>query len=305
MMLNLADQKGAEQGLSSVRMISSNDSEIKHFLRDPMRRHLSLDTRSLPYWLCIKQSIPIGLILLGVEPEHLLAPPDTKFFQIMAYSPIKPAAMRTLVQESKKVARQEKVGYMIIDLFANEGLAIQQVLKEGFEVFDNAYGMSLPLNKISEQFREDELMFEEPKASDRIKFVECVRKCLHGSPDPRIQANLKFLPMVPPEFWFNSFQRGRHFFVSRGKEIIGVLSFNSDQGLITNVAVAPIHRGKGYGRRMIAFALWKLLRTQRQTAYLRVHKDNIAALHLYEAFGFHKVSHWVTLLLRTTHIDYT
>lgn len=270
-----------------------------------MRCHLTLDERTLPYWLCVKQSTPIGLALLGVEPEYLLAPPETKFFQIMAYSPIKPESIRTLVQESKKVSEKEKVGYLIIDLFAKEGPAVQQVIKEGFKIFDNAYGMHLSLNKMSEQFRENELRFEEPKVSDWAKFVECVRYFLQGSPDPRIQMNLKFLPMVSPEFWFNSFQRGYHFFVRKGDEIIGVLSFNSDQGLITNVAVAPTHRDKGYGRQIIAFALWKLRRAHCQTATLRVHKDNVAALHLYEAFGFQKVSHWVTLLFRTTHPDYT
>jgi len=240
-----------------------------------------------------------------VEPEHLLAPPKAKFLQIMAYSPIKPEVIRILVQESKKVGEQEKVGYLIIDLFANEGPAVQQVIKEGFEIFDDAYGMHLSLNKKSEQFRENELRFEEPKVSDWAKFVDCVRYFLQGSPDPRIQMNLKFLPMISPEFWFYSFQQGYHFFVWKGDEIIGVLSFNSDQGLITNVAVAPTHREKGYGRRIIAFALRKLRRAHCQIATLRVHKDNVAALHLYEAFGFQKVSHWVTLLFRTTHPDYT
>ena len=266
-----------------------------------MRRQLTLDERSLPYWLCVKQSTPIGLALLGVEPKHLLAPPETKFFQIMAYSPIKPESIRTLVQESKKVGEEEKVGYLIIDLFANEGPVVQQIIKEGFEIFDNAYGMHLPLNKMPEHFQENVLRFEEPRVSDWAKFVECVRYFLQESPDPRIQINLKFLPMVSPAFWFNSFQRGHHFFVRKGDKIIGVLSYNSDQGLITNVAVAPTHRDKGYGKQIIAFALWKLRRAHCQTATLRVHKDNVAALHLYEALGFQKVSHWVTLLFRTTH----
>lgn len=298
-------KRGADKQLPFIRMISSNDPEIKHFLSNYMRHQLALDEKFLPYWLCVKQSTPIGLVLLGVEPEHLLAPPETKFLQIMAYSPIEPKSIRILVQESKKVGKQEKIGYIIIDLFVNEGSAVEHVIKEGFKMFDNAYGMHLSLNEMSEQFRENELRFEEPRVSDWPKFVDCVRYFLQGSPDPRIQMNLKFLPMVSPEFWFYSFQQGYHFFVRRDDEIIGVLSFNSDQGLITNVAVAPTHRDKGYGRRIIGFALWELRRAQCQTATLRVHKDNVAALHLYETFGFQKVSHWVTLLFRTTYPDYT
>jgi ribosomal protein S18 acetylase RimI-like enzyme len=51
---------------------------------------------------------------------------------------------------------------------------------------------------------------------------------------------------------------------------------------MTNVAVMPLHQGKGIGRRLMVAALDKF----KLDAVLTVHVENDSALHLYHSLGF-------------------
>ena len=55
---------------------------------------------------------------------------------------------------------------------------------------------------------------------------------------------------------------------------------------VSNIGVAPRHRGKGIGRQIMLFALWMLKEEGLEKVGLRVHVDNKPAIHLYETLGF-------------------
>lgn len=285
--------------MSSVRVISSKDPEVKHLIEDLLRWQPPLSSEIQQFWVCIEQSTPFGFVLLGQEPDQLLAAPGTKFLQIIITRPIDPEIMREVIVESKKIGDFEKVGYLVTDVSANESAMIAQINREGFEVFDDAYGLIYHSDNQSTKSQKYDLTFQESVPVDQDRFVEYVRTFLQGSLDPRIQKTRQYLSMVPSAFWFDSFQPGLHFFVIKNEETIGVLSIDAIQGLITNVAVAPSYRGQGYGQKIIRFALQKLGKVHCRIIRLRVHKDNLPALRLYEHFNFQKEVHWLTLLLRT------
>lgn len=59
-----------------------------------------------------------------------------------------------------------------------------------------------------------------------------------------------------------------------------------DEGQITNVAVDPIHRRKGYGRKIVSALLDYAEKNGIVSVSLEVRKSNEAAIALYESFGF-------------------
>lgn len=59
-----------------------------------------------------------------------------------------------------------------------------------------------------------------------------------------------------------------------------------DEGQITNVAVDPIHRRKGYGREIVSALLDYAEKNGIVSVSLEVRESNEAAIALYESFGF-------------------
>lgn len=59
-----------------------------------------------------------------------------------------------------------------------------------------------------------------------------------------------------------------------------------DEGQITNVAVDPIHRRKGYGRKIVSALLDYAEKNGIVSVSLEVRESNEAAIALYESFGF-------------------
>jgi ribosomal-protein-alanine N-acetyltransferase len=72
------------------------------------------------------------------------------------------------------------------------------------------------------------------------------------------------------------------------KVIIGYCGYWSIVGEahITNVAVHPDFRGKGYGSGLLRAMLRDMRETGHSAATLEVREDNHAAIRLYEGFGF-------------------
>lgn len=67
--------------------------------------------------------------------------------------------------------------------------------------------------------------------------------------------------------------------------------FVIDEAHITNIAVSPDHRRRGYGR-IITQALLDTARDNgMRLATLEVRRSNLAAQHLYHALGFHDVGY--------------
>jgi GNAT superfamily N-acetyltransferase len=71
-------------------------------------------------------------------------------------------------------------------------------------------------------------------------------------------------------------------------QIVGLLVLGiTDEGfLIDNVAVAPLHRGEGLGRTLLAFAEAEALRSGFDSIYLFTHEKMAENLALYAALGY-------------------
>jgi ribosomal-protein-alanine N-acetyltransferase len=62
-----------------------------------------------------------------------------------------------------------------------------------------------------------------------------------------------------------------------------------DQGELANIAIRPGLRGKGLGARLLAEVVEICRRKSVKSLYLEVRESNLAAISLYERFGFRDV----------------
>jgi ribosomal protein S18 acetylase RimI-like enzyme len=88
----------------------------------------------------------------------------------------------------------------------------------------------------------------------------------------------------------------KFYFVHLGEQEIGILNFNPQAGMISNIGVEVSKRGQGYGRQIMLFALKQLQTANCEQAKLRVHVENQPAIKLYKSLGF-KVSERRKLLI--------
>ena len=71
-------------------------------------------------------------------------------------------------------------------------------------------------------------------------------------------------------------------------EIVGFVSLREifERGEITNLAVKSSYQSKGYGRKLLRFALDTMSNDGMETAFLEVRVSNLKALELYKSEGF-------------------
>ena len=91
--------------------------------------------------------------------------------------------------------------------------------------------------------------------------------------------------------WLGEEDQQIHIARSAG-EAIGMvrLSRYESDGFIQSLAVLPAHRGRGFGRTILAHGVDALLADDREPILLEVETDNRAALGLYHACGFREIS---------------
>jgi len=83
--------------------------------------------------------------------------------------------------------------------------------------------------------------------------------------------------------------KNAHFLVAKiGREVVGYLDIwiVLDEAHITNIAVAPEHRRKGIGERLMRYALEMAKSKGVRKVTLEVRENNIPAQNLYRKFGF-------------------
>lgn len=75
------------------------------------------------------------------------------------------------------------------------------------------------------------------------------------------------------------------------EEIVGYVGMyiSFDEAEITNIAVAPDCRNKGYGRKLLLAAKEELLARSVAELFLEVRVSNEPAIHLYEKMGFEQI----------------
>jgi len=141
-----------------------------------------------------------------------------------------------------------------------------------------------------------EMQFKQVQKEEMRRFVEVAETLLRGSPDVSLSRALEHMRELPDEFLNFIYSQERVFFANMDGKIVGVLQFNPSRGLISNVGVDPEQRGKGYGKQIVQFALKQLKNSGCKQAYLRVHVENKAAIHVYEVAGFSKAERYKTLM---------
>lgn len=79
-----------------------------------------------------------------------------------------------------------------------------------------------------------------------------------------------------------------HFFVAQMDEVVGYCGIHNlgGDGEITNVAVAPSHRGKKVAYEMLKFAMKETEKKGVEAFTLEVRISNTPAIRLYEKLGF-------------------
>ena len=75
------------------------------------------------------------------------------------------------------------------------------------------------------------------------------------------------------------------------QEIVGYIGMylSFDEGDITNVAVSPAHRKKGYGEAIVSKAVELAKEKQLEMILLEVRVSNVPAISLYKKMGFEEI----------------
>lgn len=84
---------------------------------------------------------------------------------------------------------------------------------------------------------------------------------------------------------------GCHHVLSDGDKVVGYFYAQNIVGEVTllNIAVAPTHQGKGYGKQLMDAFLAMCEASNADSAWLEVRESNHSAFGLYESMGFNEV----------------
>jgi len=281
--------------IKKMRVYSHTDPEIKPSLEKFSRQTQQLDALRIPYWIFVQDSNPIGLVAVGKEPVQLIASPGTPMAIIHLIDTEQPKEnIGNFARQALKLATGKEIEYALSVFPSGEKEAIKQFKEIGFQDLDDSYKMVCRLDINFES--SDELRFRQVQREEIRRFTKVAERFLSGSPDIMLRKALEHLPELPDEFLDFYYSQERFYYADKNQQTIGVLDFNPNKGLISNVGVDPQQRRKGYGRQITLFALQQLKNSGCKEAYLRAHVENKPAIHLYESLGFEKAERYKTLM---------
>jgi len=281
--------------MNSVKVYFSGDSNAKPILEKVSKYTQQAQAMNLPYWVFVHESNPIGIIAMGKEPIQLYAPPGTPMALIRLIDPSLPEeVIKEFAAEAMKLATKNSVEYALATFRDRDITAINKFKESGFKEFDDCYRMVCQLDK--EYVPSSELEFIRVQKEEMRQFIEIARKFLQGSPDITLSIALQHMLELPDEFLNFYYSQEKFYFANKNQQPVGIIDFNPNRGLISNVGVDPQQRGKGYGKQIMLFALSQLKASSCKQAYLRVHIKNIPAISLYESLGFSKAERYKTLI---------
>lgn len=69
---------------------------------------------------------------------------------------------------------------------------------------------------------------------------------------------------------------------------LGFICFRNigEESELLNIAIAPSHRRKGFGKQLMEFYIDFCRQTGVRKYYLEVNPENVSAVHLYQSFGY-------------------
>jgi len=283
----------------NVKVYSHTDPEAKPILRKIPRVAEQIEASKLPYWVFVLNSNPIGVVLVGKEPMQLFASPGTPMAIVaLINAKLSEENMAAFASETSQLVTQENVEYALVTIPSSEDVAINQFKKANFKEFDDEYRMVCQLDKIFSPSRK--LRFIQVKREGMRQFAILAEQLLQDSPDVAIRTALKHFPELSDEFLDSWYSTEKFYFVRKGKQTVGILTFDITKGLISIMGVDSQQRKKGYGRQIMLFALEQLRKGGCEKAHLRVHVQNDPAVHLYKSLGFSNVERNKRLIWRKT-----
>lgn len=269
---------------------------------EPFREAVSNHTRQfemmgMPYWVFMEGSEPIGVVSYGEEPLQLLAPPGTPFSLIRMIDLEKPVdVLGEFASRALALSKEKNIEYAVTSFPARCEELAGRLMELGFEELANTYRMACRLDRVYEP--SGGLRFERVERGGITKFIEITREYMSGSRDVVMNLMLEHLLEVPEEFLDLWYGMETFYYVYDDEEIVAILDINTDEGMISNIGVAPRHRGKGIGMQVMLFGLKALKGKGCENARLRVHVDNAPAIHLYETLGFSVAEQFLHLIWR-------
>jgi len=281
--------------IKKMRVYFHKDPAAKPVLEEISKYTQQAEALQMPYWVFVQDSNPIGLVAVGKEPVQLIASPGTPMAIIQLIDTKQPKeTIEHFAREGLRIAASKNIKYALSVFPSDEDEAISQFRKIDFQNFDDSYKMICQLDI---DFKpSDELRFRRVQREEMRRFIEIAGNSLQGSPDITLRKALEHFPELPDEFLEFYYSQERFYFADKDQQTIGVLDFNPDRGLISNVGVDPQQRGRGYGRQIMLFVLQQLKNSGCKEAYLRVHVENKPAIHLYESLRFKKAQRYKTLM---------
>jgi ribosomal protein S18 acetylase RimI-like enzyme len=268
-----------------IRAISHADPELQLFKEKISQYVEQAEAQQMKYWVLLKDSKPVYVVILGKEPVRLIAPIDTPLSIVKVIDP--QASKETLYAAAiKAIELSEENGaeYSYLWLPLRYMKAVLEFIEAGYQELGDTYEMEFLLDSFF--VSSTGLRFERVKRGDLNLFLQHMKEHMSGSPDAVLRMILDNIREMPNEFLDMWYKIKQLFWVYNGENVVGMLDLNVKECMISNIGVAPEERNKGYGRQIMVYGLNVLKNNGCGCASLRVHVENEAAIHLYKKLGF-------------------
>jgi len=253
--------------------------------------------RNALYQVFIHDSKLVGLIVKSEEPLQLIAPIGTpmSIVHVINYS-MPDEIQKEFVEAALRISKEFHAAYSFVDIPAEHNELVNCFISGGYTELAHSLRMSLDLG--SYEAKESTLRVVKVEREEVDDFIETLMEFMSGSKDNMLDiifSNLRGLPEQFIDSWYNSTSLN---YVYDKDDLVGVLDLNP-QGLnISNIGISPKHRGKGYGKRLMHYALATLKERGDEQARLRVHAENKKAIALYESIGMTRGRSFKALIWR-------
>lgn len=268
-----------------LQKIAHDDPEMEPFQERVEKVAGIAKQLGFAYWLFVKDTHPVGFVMVGKEPLQLLAPLGTPLasFRILDYKQ-PPELLAEFVSAAMEIALDHDVDYAALSVPDDETQLIEQWQKAGFRVMEHRLDMVRSLETPIEPI--EELRFEQVPREALMKFLKMMKHAMEGSPDVLLNLALDVLLEISDEFLDIWYKQALMYFAYKDSDLVGFLDLAPKQGVVNNIGVDPQHRRKGYGRQILFFGLTKLKELDHKKARLVVAANNKNALELYKHLNF-------------------
>jgi ribosomal protein S18 acetylase RimI-like enzyme len=269
-----------------VKCHQKGDPSFKSLRKKVIERAEELEKQEKEYWI-IGNVSPILITSSLIEPSYMLEPAGTRLGRLfLAHDDLAEDRIHRAISTVKELASKVDMRYIVYHSDSGKDNSCLAVLyEEGFEIVDRYLLMRAELN---EKYPEDtRLEFVLANSEEKRKILLHLQyKYYQGSEDERAVRIMEHMMGVPSETLDRWYDMKASYLVMNGNHTIGIVAVSVDGQTLNSIAVAPDHRGKGFGREMANYALNRMIELGCRECGLRVHQDNKEAVNLYKSLGF-------------------